>query len=476
MKKILNWVLTATLVCGANVFTACTTDSTDNPTLEQAKKNRTEFIKHTRENLKNMAENLNFTSWEIANRINQEFNTAVLNNPDFEKTISDLFVQKIKESVKPVEEGSELAEMGYKQYATIDLTKFNYRFTMKEDGSGFDVEEADDFEMIINGFNPQTQETKVGGRKLTLKAGGDTFKQLVRRLDTKEMAVVALVPSEFTFTIAGKVNDSWHDGLIGVFNNKANMSGKSEYMDLNNDAFNVSGILTTIVGEMPGAHSADATELAFTFSNDPEANKTGMSFSFVHNNKNIIELDATGKYTEKKFDLSQFFTSGSIIDVLVAQVMDTKLESTLTLNDDLTTILNINDCGKLLKLHREMTNARRHYADQATIEGYTQQLNEISDLKLTCKDLSQEIPMKLQTTKLGIDYFAMPSFNFADEKGFVPLTDLLDKESLEYGFNIIDHAAKPMAESIITARQLLQFLQTFIMQVRVSQAQSEGAN
>ena len=476
MKKILNWVLTATLVCGANVFTACTTDSSDNPTQEQAKKNRTEFIKHTRENLKNIAENLNFTSWEIANRINQEFNTAILTNPEFEKTISNLFVQKIKESVKPVEEGSELAEMGYKQYATVDLTKFNYRFTMKEDGSGFDVEEADDFEMIINGFDPQTLETKVGGRKLTLKAGGDTFKQLVKRLSTKETAVVSLVPSEFTFTIAGKVNDTWHDGLIGVFNNKANMSGKSELMNLNNDAFNVSGILTTIVGEMPGAHSADATELAFTFSNDPEANETGMSFSFVHNNKNIIELDATGKYTEKEFDLSQFFTSGSIIDVLVAQVVDTKLESTLTLNDDLTTTVSINDCGKLLKVQREMANARRHYADQATIEGYTQQLNELLDLKLTCKDLSQEIPMKLQTTKLGIDYFAMPSFNFADEKGFVPLTDLLDKESLEYGFNIIDHAAQPMAGSIITARQLLQFMQTFIMQMRVSQAQSEGAN
>ena len=39
-------------------------------------------------------------------------------------------------------------------YATIDLTDFNYRFTMKEDDSGFDVEEADDFEMIINGFVP----------------------------------------------------------------------------------------------------------------------------------------------------------------------------------------------------------------------------------------------------------------------------------------------------------------------------------
>ena len=147
----MNWVLAATFICGASVFTSCTAnDANDNPSQEQAKENRKEFIKHTRENLKEVAENLNFSSWRIANRINQIFNTTVLNNPEFEKAIIPLFTQKIRESVKPVEEGSELAAMGYKLYATVDLTEFNYRFTMKENGSGFDVEEADDFEMIIN--------------------------------------------------------------------------------------------------------------------------------------------------------------------------------------------------------------------------------------------------------------------------------------------------------------------------------------
>ena len=54
----------------------------------------------------------------------------MLNNPEFEKAIIPLFIQKIREGIQPVEEGSELAAMGYKQYATIDLTKFNYRFTL----------------------------------------------------------------------------------------------------------------------------------------------------------------------------------------------------------------------------------------------------------------------------------------------------------------------------------------------------------
>jgi hypothetical protein len=55
-----------------------------------------------------------------------------------------------------------------------------------------------------------------------------------------------------------------------------------------------------------------------------------------------------------------------------------------------------------------------------------------------------------------VDYWAVPALNFADENGFVPLTELLDKESMEYGINIVDHAILPMKESIVVIRQLTQ--------------------
>jgi hypothetical protein len=153
-----------------------------------------------------------------------------------------------------------------------------------------------------------------------------------------------------------------------------------------------------------------------------------------------------------------------------------KENAIFTLNEDLTTTLSISDFGKVMQLQKEMAHARRNYADQATIEEYTQQLNELVSAKLTCKGVNQVIPMKLQTEKFGVDYWAMPAFNFADEKGYVPFTELLDKESVEYAINIVDHAAEPMAGSIITVRQLLQFVQNFIMQVRVNRAQAEAGN
>ena len=476
MKKMMNLVLAATLICGASVLTSCT-EGSDNPAPENAK-NRKEFIKHTRENLKYLAENLNFRSWQLINKINQEFNRTVLNNPEFEKAIIPLFTQKIRESVKDVEEGSELEAMGYKQYATIDLTEFNYRFTMKEDGSGFDVEEADDFEMIINGFNTTTQQVEKGVRKLTLKASGDTYKQLAKRLGNEETAVVILVPSDFEFSIASMVPGSWHEAFKGEFKNNVKMSGESEYMNPKTDVIGITGVLTTGVPEsLDGQRAADATDLYFESTNDPVANEASMKFSFGHNDKSMIELEATANYTDKEIDLtdfSQFTTSGRILDVLVALMSGGKLEGSLTLNDDLTTAISISDCGKAMQLQHEMAHARRNYADQATIEEYTKQLNELMSAKMTCKGVNQVIPMKLQTEKFGVDYWAMPAFNFADEKGYVPFTDLLDKESVEYGINIIDHAAEPMAGAIVTVRQLLQFVQTFIMQARVNQAQAQN--
>ena len=476
MRKIMNWVLAATLICGASVLTSCSAnDTNDNPSQEQAKENRKEFIQHTRQNLKDLAENLNFGSWEIANEINQEFNTTVLNNPEFEKAIIPLFIQKVRETVKPVEEGSELAAMGYKQYATIDLTKFNYRFTMKEDGSGFDVEEAEDFEMIINGLNPLTQQWEKGLRKLTLKASGDTYKQLAKRLGNEELAVVILVPSDFAFSIASMVPGSWMERFIGSFKNNVTMSGESEFMNPKTDVIGITGVISSIFPEIKeGDYAADAIDLNFIFTQDPETNKVGTYLTFVHNGKNMMDLWSMLEYTDKEIDLSKYTGSGTILDLLVALMGGSNLDATFSLNGDLTTEISVSDCGKAMQLQKEMAHARRSYADQATIEGYTQQLNELVSAMLTCKDVNQEIPMKLQTEKFGVDYWAMPAFNFADEPGYVPFTQLLDKESVEYAINIVDHAAEPMAGAIVTVRQLLQFVQTFLMQMRVNQAQAQA--
>jgi len=88
---------------------------------------------------------------------------------------------------------------------------------------------------------------------------------------------------------------------------------------------------------------------------------------------------------------------------------------------------------------------------------------------MSCKGLNQQIPMRIQTTKIGVDYWAVPALNFADENGYVALTDMLDKESIEYMVNIADHAAVPMYQSIIVVTQLVRYMKSLTNTVKEQQ-------
>ncbi|MBQ5547748.1 MAG: hypothetical protein IIT33_02785, partial [Prevotella sp.] len=455
MKKMMNWVLVATLVCGASVFTSCSNDNADNAgSIEQAKKDRKEFVAHTRATLKDLAENLNFTSWDAANTLNQYFNQYVLNNPDFEKAVLNAFMQKVMTSVKPVEAGSELAAMGYQMYGTVDLTDFNYRFTMNAEGTGFNVEAADDFEVILNAWNPTTQQVEAGLYRLTLKSGGSTTYKFEHAMSQQPgMALVVLIPSEFQFSIADRLSGQWHDGFSGSFKNQVSVADGHEYAQLDRDTWTVAGTITSdFAGVTALGAKADQTTLDFSVVSDKVNNKGDVALSWSQNGRKMLDLalkesgDGTGGIY--RLDLSQFTSSASILDVIGAIMTSRTLdEGKLTLLDDLTTTVSISDMQEALQVAREAATARRNYADQKTIDQYTQKLNELVKCEMTCKGVNQEISMRLMTTKFGVDWWSMPSFNFADENGYVAFTELLDPESVQYGINIIDHAAEPMQQS-----------------------------
>ena len=480
MKKIMHWVLAAILICGASVFTACTNDTSDNPAQEQAKKNRKEFIEHTRATMKELAENLNFGSWTAANTLNLYFNQYVLNNPEFNKAVLNAFMQKMQQSVKPVEEGSELAEMGYQMYGTVDFTEFNYRFTMNAESTGFDVAEADDFEVILNGWNAMTQQVENGIYKLTLKAGGSqSFKFVQASRQQEGLAIVVIMPSEFQFAISDKQTGTWMDGISGTFLNQVSVAAGHEYALLSRDTWSVSGTVSTDFQGMEWKSEValpDRSALNFSIVNNREDYTGNYAFSWEQNGRKMLDLtlkqgrDASGGIAN--IDLSQFTSTSSLLDLLAAWLTTRNLdEAKLTLLDDLTTTLSISDMTKALELARASASARRNYADQQTIDQYTQQLNALVKAEMTCKGVNQTIPMKLVTSKFGVDYWTMPAFNFADENGHVSLVDLLDAESMQYGINIIDHAAEPMQQSIIIVRQLLQYVQSLVNGFQQSQGE-----
>ena len=463
MKKMTNWVLAATLVCGASVFTACS-DSNDNPTPKPGEKIRKEFVEHTRQSLKTVAENLNFTTINSFTYMNTYLNEYLLLNDEFDKTISRTFGQKIQATLQPFErpEGEPPADLpdelkiDYKYKATVDLTDFNYTFTSTM--TGFDVAENADEGLVVELPVFGTSDTQ--GVKFAIKGTGDTYGVIARGLSNDSVVVIAKIPAQYDLSFSVKADGKWTEYLYGTVKNTADNldgvttpDGVTPFMPTA-DAWNIA---LDLHSNIPGV---DATDIYFAIGQDPKTHKAGLKLDYTHNAQKVIEATAILSNANGKTDLSQITSSNSIMDVMTAIMAGNSIEELqLTLLDCLTTTAKISDCATVMKVQSEMASARRNYADQQTIGGYVDQLNGLVSCTMSDKKLGQEIPMRLVTTKVGVDWWTVPALNFSDGNGFVPMTELLDKESTEYALNIIDHSVDPAKNAIIVARQLMQALQ-----------------
>jgi len=450
---MLNWVMAATLVCGATVFTACTSDNDDNSAQEEAKENRQEFIEHTRNNLKDVAENLNFSTWKSVGTLNTYFNRYVLNNPEFEQLLGGIFRERLVQSIVPLSE-EEAAQTGKKLRITIDLASFNITFTNTESGM---VATENDGEGLVFELSEQASAEK--DIKIALKGGGEVYEQHSEDLGNPEMDVLIRYPKRHDLVFSTKQDGQWVTSLVAstettIGNGDTEVAGDAT--NLLQGAFSMKGTITTSI---PG----DATEILFDISQNPTEHKGGLTFDLTHNSRKLVSIAAELTNVSDQADLSQLTSGGgtsSILEVLQTIIAgNCSADMQLTLIDDLTTTMKVNNSGEVMGLITAMNDARRNHADSTAIDGYVGKLNQLITSSMTCKGVNQQIPMCLVTNKFGVGYWAMPALNFADENGYVPLTELLDKESMEYGVSIVDYAIQPVKESIVVMRQLTQALQ-----------------
>ena len=457
-EKIFSWVMAATLMCGASVMTACS-DNDDNPAKEeQTAKNRDVFQQHVKGNLKTLAENLNFGSLNAASTVNQNFNENVLSNPAFDATLHAILRQQIEAGVQPASE--TVKALGYQYQSTVDLSQLHYRFTLKDDRTGFDMVPAEHFELVHTADGATNM--------LSIDMSGDSKKMLSRRLTQpeKSLAVILLVPAKMEFAISTTaLNGSETEIFRGELNNDIQTTG--ELMNIQQDDWNVSGWLRSSIPATEAA-KADQVLLTINLEKDPATKKFVNQFAFTHNGQKMVEIDAVNTHQGNLMALLLQMLTGtgqdatsddSLLSLLLSTVVGNSVDQLrLTLVDDLTADIRISDVGRALVVWSQAKSARRAYADRETIDAYTQQLNQLIGGTLECKGVDQQIPMTLQTTAFGVDYVSMPSLKFADEEGYLPLTALLDMEGLAYAVNIVDHTLAPARQSIVTVRQLLAIL------------------
>ena len=461
MKRMYAWMLAAILtVCGESVFTACSSndDNAVQPVPEQseAEKNRDKFIEHTRATVKALAENMNFESWEAANTYNMYFNQYVLLNKNLVSSLGLTILTMAAQNVVDVEEGSELAAMGIKQYINVDLPNFKYRFTMKDDNTTFDLEQADAFEFILNGFNPTTQQIEKGLYKIAMKSGGAGRKVVIPMKNSDAGAIVITIPYELEFALSSKFTGTWHNDFSG------NVSFQlPEGATDTSKGFTAKATINSDILPIEGK-KGDKTQLDLTISSDRVNGHANVLGSWTQNGRKMLEMSLKESGANmggiSNLDMSQFTTSSSIFEVIGA-ILGTRSidEAKVTLLDDLTATMSISNLLKLLEIDSEYRTVGRNYADKATIDEYCKKMNEVVKAELYCKATNQTLPMRLTTTPVGIDYWAVYEVQFS-ENDYINLLAMLDRKTFAYVLNIMDHSADHMQNSVIIVRQLVEFV------------------
>ena len=325
---------------------------------------------------------------------------------------------------------------------------------------GFEVAENNDKGLEVLMPIPTGFGTTIEYVSFTLKGTGDSYSFPSRRLSNDSVMVLVKLPAQYDVALSTKSGGTWTKNIYGTIKNTAKGKEGIETPDGSTpimpamDAWNIACDLHS---NIPGV---DATDFYFAIGQDPETKKAGLKFDFTHNGKKMVDATATMTNTNGRTDLRDMTSSSSIADVFTAIMAGNSIEDlTLTLLDCLTTNVKVSDCEKVVQIQNEMAKARRNYADQKTIGGYVDQLNQLVTCSMSDKAVNQEIPMRLVTTQVGVDWWAVPGLSFADENGYAPLTEVLDQETLQYGLNIIDHAVEPTKNAIIVARQLITALQ-----------------
>jgi len=459
MKKITTWMLAAILLCGSSVFIACS--ESDNPTPKKESKQRQEFMDYANNTLKNMAANTNFGGWEICNEGAKKLFKFVLDNDVFKTTLQQVMVMKMMPTIKPVEAGSELQQMGYTMSGEMDFVDFNTKFTVL-DPNTVTVEESDGFEIESYAYNPLTGQMGQGLYRIKAKASGEAFKGVSKNLSEKAgMAIIIKFPAKMDIEIYSKLTGDWKKVLSSTIETAIAKHSQSAFFDYKKDGFSYTGnVESNIDIEIPKQQKVTSNStLNFTIGQDPTKHEGNVGIAFTINGREMLNTSVLfGNVNE--INWKELEKSESFVEFCTKLMQSVEMKNlTVSMMNDATMQMAITDCGEMVRLNAEMIYARNHGADEATIEEYTKQMNKLmKGGMITIGSLNMFLPLQLKTTLIGVDYNPQTAVKFVDENDYVAIVDLLDLQAMRYWTNIKEHTAAPMQQSVEFIMQLTGFV------------------
>jgi len=444
---------------------------------------RTALIDHVRNIAKGLAEQgANFSSRNVVSELTSQFAKVLVDNAAFFKSTTDAIVQAAIMSAKDVEEGSELQQKGYSKYIDVSLDQLYGRYIIPSEGAPV-VEPAAQIEFIF----PVTTEKGTTNCMTTIKAVGATSKMVHPVIQDRSIALILHLPESIVLE-SGELNG---ETFTKVFDSTINCTfepnGKSQYVNVIKNKWTLSGVQHSFLEGKEG-FLPDKNVITFSRSFDPvTTGQMSSEMAFAQNGQPILEWKGCATIPTLPTIISTFpeliaalmqsagidgsslsdLISGSsisIVDLLLPLLTGSTIDNMeVWAMGDLGFKVKVTDIPTLQTTLMQLREARYQHKGKDAIDALVQQLNTVTEGKVSCKALSQELPFKMVTEKFGIDYIPAPAVKFADEEDYVPMSELADKETIEYTINFMAGTVPLLADNAKTIEEIfMTLLQLFI--------------
>ena len=456
MKRIKHFALAALMLCGIGLFTACTTE--DNPVPSDPSEpavdpeltlNRELLLNSIEKDTQAMAdmiapEPLNATSQAYA-----ELLALIQRDKNFitnmQTVLTALADRKV--SLNPVLAGSELAQMGYVAYITVDNGDFGFRVIFDGKGSSRIVA-ADQMEFIFPANIAGIGNTLF---KVIISTSQDSY-QTVADANIKgvqHLACITRMPRSLTMTLRGLINNQELTLSESVIDLQLPESEQSAFVDLKAHSF-------TLIGRQNSyLNAADGCSLDFSLIMDGTDMTLGYGYS--RNEASVIGCVAQMVLPQQGSFIDQMsknaFSTANLKTVGISIVDDLRLTGTVTSGED------------FAQLFMTAIKERQLVGSQAGAEAMAASLNESFHLQLSTEQMSKPEPLLFCAVQQGDGYKVEPALKDLSGDGLIPISQLVGPQTMEYFNKPFELSFTPGGNATSSA---LQFYSVFMQMMPMS--------
>ncbi len=410
--------------------------------------NRSELISLINNDAKALADALNSESLNATSQAFDQLMSLIELDKNFIANISTLFktisLRNAQLSLTPVKAGSELAEMGYLAYMTVDTGNYGVRVIFDGKG-GCRAVSADNLEFIF----PATVDG-IGTTlfKVIMKPSNNCYQTVADANipDMEHLAFIYRLPKSFTMTLTALIDKNEQTLSESVVNIELPETPASDFVSLDAPSFKISGKQNTYLTK-----TGTGTGTALDFSLSMEGANMVFDYSFTCDGEEIVTNNAQMLLSQPGSFMGQMAQNAFNIADLKA--------FTIRILNDLTLSGTITDGATFATDFEKAVNDRQPDAPDDILYKQVESLNSSSSIQLTSEKIVMPEPVRFCLVKKDNHYTVELGIKDIFSDANIPINQLVDSE-------VMEQLNKPFSQSFTpsgnSASSILKFYSVFM--------------